>query len=174
MHPSSVNNMKRMRDKHLSYLTPSSVILDIGGRGLTSDRSYRQLFDNRCSEYHVADICDGLGVTHIMPGPYTLPFEDNSIDLVVSGQMLEHCSNPFKSVNEMKRVLKVGCRMVIVAPSGGPRHDTQDGWRFYEDAFRFISEDIGKLRIVDDYIDRTAPDQRSRKWADHVFVGEKQ
>ena len=109
----------------------------------------------------------------VMTGPYSLPFEDETFDLVVSGQMLEHCSNPFKSVAEMKRVLKTGGRLALAAPSAGPRHDAQDGWRFMDDAFRFIMEDIGDIKIIADWIHRDAPDQRSRKWQDHLFVGEK-
>ena len=169
MHPSSLKNMWRARDKYIDVF-PGMKILDVGGRGLDTDRSYRSLFPG--SDYSVADIEPGLGVTHVMPGPYELPFDDETFDLVVSGQMLEHCANPFRSVAEMRRVLKRGKRMVLIAPSEGPRHDKQDGWRFLDDAFRFIAEDIG-LRVIADWIDRSAPDARSRKWADHVFVGEK-
>ena len=173
MHPSSMNNMRLVRDRHLLHLTRPALILDVGGRGLQSDRSYRSLFEGNYSNYFVADISDGLGVTHVMPGPYTLPFDDNTFDLIVSGQMLEHSSNPFKSVAEMKRVLKVGGYLALIAPSAGPRHDSQDGWRFIDDAFRFIAEDIGGIEIIADWIDKTAPDDRSAKWKDHVFVGRK-
>ena len=62
--------------------------------------------------------------------------------------------------------------MILIAPSAGPRHDKQDGWRFMDDAFRFIADEVGLVTIAD-WIDRDAPDERSRKWADHVFVGEK-
>lgn len=173
MHPSSLNNMKIVRDKYLSCLTPQSKILDVGGRGSQTDRSYRSLFEGKCSEYFVADIEGGLGVTHVMPGPYTLPFDDNTFDLIVSGQMLEHCSNPFKSVAEMKRVTKINGYIVLIAPASGPRHDKQDGWRFLDDAFKFIADDIGGLEIVADWIDKNAPDERSAKWCDHVFVGKR-
>lgn len=173
MHPSSMNNMRLVRDRHLTNLTRPASILDVGGRGLQSDRSYRSIFEGRYSNYYVADISDGLGVTHVMPGPYSLPFADETFDLIVSGQMLEHSSNPFKSVADMKRVLKIGGYIVLIAPASGPRHDTQDGWRFLDDAFRFIADDIGGLKIVADWIDKAAPDERSAKWCDHVFVGQR-
>lgn len=168
VHPSSLENMGRAK----AYLNigEGAKVLDVGGRGLSSDRSYRSLFEN--TEYFVADIEDGLGVTHVMPGPYELPFDDGFFDLVVSGQMLEHCANPFKSVAEMRRVLKPGCRMVLIAPSSGPRHDKQDGWRFMDDAFRFIADEVG-LKVIADWIDRGASDERSRKWQDHIFIGER-
>lgn len=173
MHPSSMNNMKTVKAKYLSYLNCKSTILDVGGRGLGSDRSYRSLFEGNFKDYHVADINEGLGVTHVMPGQYTLPFEDNMFDLIVSGQMLEHCDNPFKSVAEMKRVLKPNAYIVLIAPSAGPRHDDQDCWRFMDDSWRAIANDVG-LKLVEQWITKNAPDQRSRKWQDNVFVGRKE
>lgn len=176
MHPSSLLNMQRLI---AHYLLPSGVlgaharVLDVGGRGLDSDRSYLPWFRPHCREYSIADICEGLGVTHVMPGPFELPFPDNTFDVVVSGQMLEHSANPFKSMAEMKRVCRVGGYLAIIAPSAGPRHDTQDGWRFMNDAFRFIVEDIGGVETIVDYIDITATDERSAKWKDHIFLGRK-
>ena len=172
MHPSSLNNMKLVRSKYLTDLKPGLKILDVGGRGLNSDRSYRRIFEDLKPEYFIADIAEGDGVTHVMSGPYSLPFETSSIDLIVSGQTLEHVKNPFRLVNEMKRVLKKGCLMVIIAPSSGPKHDSIDCWRFMNDAFAAIAEET-KLTVIADWIDRSAGDERSRRWADHIFVGQK-
>jgi len=107
-----------------------------------------------------------------MTGEYEFPFEDNSIDLIVCGQVLEHVKNPFKSVAEMKRVLKPDHYMILIAPSTGKRHDSIDCWRFMDDSFKAIAEDVG-LKVVVDYIDKTALDQRSARWQDHVFIGKK-
>lgn len=171
MHPSSLENMQKMVKKHLPNLPLTARVLDVGGRGLGADRSYKRVFPQ--DYYCIADIEEGFGVTHVMPSPYSLPFEGEFFDVVVSGQMLEHCANPFKSVGEMARVLKRGGIIILIAPSEGPRHDKQDGWRFKEDGFRFITEDIGGIETLDDYIDITAKDARSARWKDHVFVGKK-
>ena len=164
MHPSSIENMKRAK-KIVGSLSVG-LVLDVGG----GRHSYKDLFPG-CA-YSVADIEDGPGVTHVMSGPFELPFLNNLFDLVVSGQMLEHCANPFRSVAEMVRVLQPGGKIILIAPSAGPRHDKQDGWRFMDDAFRFIAEDVGLITLAD-WITRDAPDERSRKWQDHVFIGEK-
>lgn len=170
-YPSSLKNMQKMKDRWLGTLPLTAKVLDVGGRGLNADRSYKRIFPQ--DFYCIADINPGYGVTHVMPSPYTLPFEDEEFDVVVSGQMLEHCSNPFKSVQEMVRVLKTGGVIILIAPSEGPTHDQQDGWRFKEDAFRFIAEDIGSLSTLQDYIDTSATDKRSARWRDHVFVAKK-
>lgn len=168
-----MKNMKIVCNKHLQHIGHGSLVLDVGGRGLGSDRSYSSLFPK--TTFYIADIKGGKNVTHVMPGPYELPFENATFDLIVSGQMLEHCSNPFKSVAEMKRVLKNKGYLVLIAPSAGPRHDSQDGWRFMDDAFKFIVEDIGGIEIIADWIDKGPfkDNDRSKKWKDHVFVGRK-
>jgi hypothetical protein len=76
-------------------------------------------------------------------------------------------------IDEMKRVLKVGSYMIIIAPSAGRRHDAVDCWRFMDDSFKAIAEDIGDLEVVADWIDRNAIDERSSQWKDHVFIGKK-
>lgn len=162
MHPSSVENMRRA--KRLVGSLSIGLVLDVGG----DHRSYKDLFPG-CA-YHIANIVKAPGVTHVMPGPYELPFSDNLFDLVVSGQMLEHCSNPFRSVAEMKRVLKPSGHMILIAPSAGPRHDKQDCWRFMDDAFQAIADEVGMLTMAD-WITKDAPDERSRKWQDHVWIG---
>jgi len=174
MHPSSIENMKAAKNYKNINLGKDLIILDVGGRALVenSDRSYKSIFQDIAKEYYIADIVDGPGVTHVMPGEYTLPFDDNSIDLIVCGQVLEHVRNPFKTVAEMKRVLKPNNYMILIAPSSGPRHDVIDCWRIMDDGFKAIANDVG-LEVVADWVDRSAPDERSRKWADHVFIGKK-
>lgn len=169
-----MNNMRKakilMRD-----LGSSIDMLDVGGRSLdlsVKDRSYQEIFSDIVKNYYIADIYDGPGVTHVMPGPYMLPFDTSSIDVVVSGQTLEHVKNPFRSVEEMFRVLKPKGYICLIAPSAGPRHDNPDCWRIMDDGFQAIAEEVGIYTIAD-WVDRSAPDERSRKWADHIFIGQK-
>ena len=175
MHPSSLENMKRARDLLGSRLGKDLVVLDVGGRKSWSGAaasSYKDVFAKNVKEYLIADIAAGDNVTHVMTGEYTLPFEDNSIDFIVSGQMLEHCRNPFRSVAEMTRVLKPDHYIVLIAPSAGKYHDNPDCWRFMNDAFKAIANEVG-LKVVADWVDLDAPDERSRAWKDHVFIGQK-
>lgn len=167
--------MQTVRKKYLTNLQPGIKMVDVGGRGLEvgqEDRSYYSIFQDLQPEYFIADIKSGPGVTHVMPGPYELPFDDNSIDLIVSGQMLEHCKNPFRSVAEMKRILKPDSYIVLIAPSMGKRHDVIDCWRFMDDAFKAIAEEVN-LKVIADWVDRTVYNDRSDFIQDHVFVGRK-
>ena len=176
MHPSSIMNMRKAIDLiRNDFIEPEEmIILDVGGRNIgTQDRSYKTMFE-KFKHYYVADINSGRNVTHLMKGEYELPFEDNSIDLVVSGQTLEHVNNPFKSVAEMKRVLKTNHYMCLCAPSAGPKHDNPDVWRFMDDAFKAIANDIGGLKIIKDWVYRTGnAADRGERWQDHTCVMKK-
>jgi SAM-dependent methyltransferase len=169
MHPSSIENMKKA--VQLLDLKPNLNILDVGGRGLGEDRSYYNIFKDLASLYHIADIVAGENVTHVMPSSYNIPVNDNFYDIIVSGQTLEHVKNPFRLVAEMKRTLKLNGFIIIIAPSTGPRHDVIDCWRFMDDSFKAIAEET-ELDIIADWID-IAQEKESRRWNDHVFVGQK-
>jgi ubiquinone/menaquinone biosynthesis C-methylase UbiE len=160
--------------KALTYLDMSKkyVILDVGGRGLEGDRSYRSVFENNIISYHIADIQEGENVTHVMPAAYVIPSDDNYYDIIVSGQTLEHVKNPFRLVAEMKRVLKPNGFLILIAPSTGHRHDIIDCWRFMDDSFKAIAEET-ELKVVANWIDNTTDDKKSMPWKDHVFVGQK-
>jgi SAM-dependent methyltransferase len=178
MHPSSKLNMQKAID---SLFPPGSLalldsldIVDVGGRNIKpgQDRSYKHMFGAMCRNYYIADIAEGPNVTHQMLEQYTIPFDDNTIDLVVSGQTLEHVKNPFRLVADMRRILKPGGNMILIAPSAGKRHDTIDCWRFMDDGFKAIAEEC-EIEVLYDHVDRTAPDERSARWADHIFIGRK-
>lgn len=49
----------------------------------------------------------------------TIPFKNNSFDLVYSAFVLEHLQNPQKVIKEAVRVLKVGGVLVLMAPNFG-------------------------------------------------------
>ena len=46
-----------------------------------------------------------------------LPFEDNSFDVVIGLEVLEHLFNPFEMMKEIKRVLKSGGSAIISMPN---------------------------------------------------------
>lgn len=47
-----------------------------------------------------------------------LPFQDNSVDEVITSHTLEHLQNPMELVREIYRVLKPGAKLTITVPYG--------------------------------------------------------
>ena len=166
--------MERVIHHLAPYLDKENDIFDLGGGGKL-ERSYKGLWKDWTKEYFIGDIVDAPSVTHLMKQPYLIPEVNERFDIVVSGQTLEHIANPFKIFDELLRVLKTSGIIIIIVPSAGPRHDVKDYWRFMDDAFEGIVEDSKyEIRVIEDYIDTFhSGDQRSGKWRDHIFVGQK-
>ncbi len=53
-----------------------------------------------------------------------LPFAENSFDLILSHEVLEHVQDDFSAVREMVRVLKPGGRLVLFCPNRGYPFET--------------------------------------------------
>jgi len=55
---------------------------------------------------------------HFMSGDiFHLPFEDNSIDILISSEVVEHLPNPLPALKEMQRVLKPNAYAMITTPN---------------------------------------------------------
>jgi len=164
MHKSSLNNMKRFVKNHLK--AKGGSVLDVGSLAVNGgvEGSYRPLFNG--FEYVGVDLSSGPNVDVVMGEPYKIPFEDNSFDVVISGQALEHVEFFWDLVKEMARVLKPGGKMCLIAPSAGKVHRYPvDCWRFYEDGMVALAKYVG-LNVVECYIDPT------EQWRDCVLIGE--
>jgi len=56
-------------------------------------------------------------VTAVIGDALQLPYRDQSFDIVVSSEMIEHTSAPHQAVREMGRVLKPGGALVLTCPN---------------------------------------------------------
>ena len=46
-----------------------------------------------------------------------IPFKDNSFDIIVSSEVIEHVPDPYKAIQELFRVLKPGGTLVLTTPN---------------------------------------------------------
>ena len=159
MHPSSLENMERC----VSWYGPTDTkrVLEIGASA--ANGTYQDIFGDTV-EYIGVDLQPVPGV---LDDPYTLPFPDNSIDIVISGQTLEHCAQFWRLFTDIARVLRLDGMVFMIAPSGGPIHPYPvDCYRFYPDGYQALADWSG-LRLVDCWLDERGP------WRDLVGVFQK-
>jgi hypothetical protein len=166
MHASSSENMQKCFDRYVDgeFLEGREMVylLDVGATDING--SYRQIFAHPKIVYIGADMVEAEGVDLLLSDPYHIPLADNSLDLVVCGQMLEHCEFFWLSFQEMVRVLKPDGYLFLIAPSAGPEHRFPvDCYRFYPDAFRGLAKHA-RCRLVDLWHDERGP------WCDLVGV----
>lgn len=166
MHASSMENMRKCYSRHIvgSMLETQDCVrvLDIGGSDVNG--SYRDIFAHPRFAYTATDIDAGPGVQLVLQDPYRLPLEDRSIDIVISGQMLEHCEFFWLTFQEMVRVLRPGGFIFLIAPSSGPEHRYPvDCYRFYPDAYRALAR-YADCQLVEMWCDERGP------WKDLVGI----
>ena len=142
MHQSSLENMQRCYDFYVAARQVARgeklTVVEIGSEEFNG--AYRHIFADERFAYIGCDRASGPGVDIVLDDPYKLPLPDRSADIVVSGQMLEHCEFFWLSFGEMLRVLKPDGYLFLIAPSGGPIHNYPvDCYRFYPDAFRALA-----------------------------------
>jgi SAM-dependent methyltransferase len=170
MHISSLKHMSRLVKTHLAPADRLEVI-DIGSQDMNG--SYRPLFTRPSWSYRGIDMAAGPNVDIVMPDPYQLPLASQSVDVVISGQALEHIEYFWITFLDMVRVLKRGGKMFLIAPSRGPEHRYPvDCWRFYPDGFRALAR-FGRVNLVEVSTD-WEPDaaEDSAEWGDTVGVFE--
>ncbi len=86
------------------------------------------------------DFADAAGVDVVLSDPYSLPFEDNEIDIVVSSSCFEHSEFFWLTFLEAARIVRPGGLIYLNAPSNGPVHGYPvDCWRFYPDSGRALA-----------------------------------
>lgn len=166
MHMSSLENMETCYRRYVQGTAlerqPEVFVLDIGGADVNG--SYRDVFSGAQFTYLGCDLAAGEGVAVVLEDPYKIPLDDSSVDIVVSGQMLEHCEFFWLSFAEMIRVLKPNGYLFLITPSAGKIHRYPvDCYRFYPDAYRALAK-YANCQLVDVWLDDRGP------WKDLVGV----
>ncbi len=105
----------------------SGRVLDVGC-GL---QPYRELLGEHVTEYVGLDLPGELSRPTAMGTAESIPFSDGSFEAVLSTQVLEHLSDPRRAIEEARRVLVPGGKLVATVPGVWPTHEApRDFWRF--------------------------------------------
>ena len=87
------------------------------------------------NKYIGVDFIEAKGVDVVITDPYSFPFDDESVDVVVSSSCFEHSEFFWLLFNETLRILKPTGLLYINVPSNGSFHRYPvDCWRFYPDS----------------------------------------
>lgn len=127
----------------LSYGIENGIVVDIGG--LNVNGSLRSFFEEQNMKFICVDMSPHSSVDIVTPPGEKLPFEDESVDLIVSTSCFEHDPCFWLTFKEMTRIIKPSGYIYINAPTQGPYHCYPgDNWRFYSDAGQALAYWSGK------------------------------
>ena len=118
MHPSALNFGKLFFETYCGALR-GAIVHDIGAQNVNGS------LHDVCSPhlgYVGVDFVEGRGVDIVLEDPYHLPFDDDSLDIIVSSSCFEHSQFFWLIFLEMLRVLKPGGLLYINVPSNGSFH----------------------------------------------------
>lgn len=141
MHKSSMLRMKYFVDKYCSVSQPTRLdVVDVGSYDICG--TYKEYFSSDKFNYRGLDICQGPNVDIVPSSIYCWDeVKSDSVDIIVSGQALEHIEFFWLTVGEMARVLRVNGLMCIIAPRGFGRHRCPlDCYRFDADGLNAIAK----------------------------------
>lgn len=175
MHQSSFNKMVFLFEHYLcSTKSTFSTVLDFGSYNVNG--TYKSIFPSTHWHYKGIDLQHGPNVDYVPIDPYSWDeIENNSVDLVVSGQALEHCEFPWLIFEETKRVLRNSGKCIFIAPSSGHEHKFPvDCWRIYPDGMKALCKHAGLnvLYCETDWNPKFHQDE-SHVWKDTALVAEK-
>jgi SAM-dependent methyltransferase len=127
------------------YVEPGARLLDVGARV----RPYYPLFADLVSEHVGNDVAPGPGLASVSPVE-ELDLPDESFDVVLCTQVLEHVRRPQRALEEMTRVLRPGGHLLLSTHGVYPFHpDPGDYWRWTQQGFEALFEDCPGLELVE-------------------------
>ena len=156
------------------YGGANKVVIDIGGKNVNG--SLRPYFEKLGMKYICVDIEEDSSVDIVVKPGNKLPFDNQSIDLIVSTSCFEHDPCFWITFKEMTRIVKMDGFIYVNAPTNGAYHcHPGDNWRFYSDAgqalayysgYQYANEEVFPVKVIETF--HTLP--LNDLWIDFVCI----
>lgn len=168
MHLTAEQNVKRFFETYVKRIQEPIKIVEIGA--CIGGFNIRTLKPENAT-YIGVDLHQVPGVDIVLDDPYILPFEDNSIDFVISSSCFEHSEFFWLNFTQTMRVLKPSGLFYLNAPSNGAFHRFPvDCWRFFPDSGKALVN-WGKWNGYNcELLEQYTSDKGNDIWSDYVAV----
>jgi SAM-dependent methyltransferase len=157
-------------------------VLEIGPDGFPS--TYQTVVGESSIAWDTVDLREDSRLTFAAASEYSFPIPDDTYDIVLSGQVIEHVRRIWAWMPEVARVCKVGGVVITINPVSWPYHASPfDCWRIYPEGMKALYEDAGldvvlsrwdslEARGRATYIPgRSHPARYRPPWVNEVFHG---
>lgn len=132
------------------YFRPGLRVLEVGPDRFPS--TLRTRVDDDSIEWETLDLADShdsAQLTHTAISEYEFPIDDETYDIVLSANVLEHVRCIWRWVPELARVCKTGGLVITINPVSWPYHEAPvDCWRAYPEGMRALYEDASLTVLV--------------------------
>jgi SAM-dependent methyltransferase len=126
----------------LKNIKTNDFILDIGSK----KSPYRKYINSKY--YYSTDVDYSNDITFVS-NIYNLPLKENSFDIILFTEVLEHLSEPGKAIENIYKVLKPNGKMVLTTRFCYPYHpDPKDFFRFTKDGLVYLTQRFSEVEII--------------------------
>jgi len=169
MHPTAFANCQEFFKVYgKSFSDHGTNVVEIGS--YDANGSLRSIVPSNFN-YVGVDFCEGRGVDIVLTDPYVLPFENESVDIVLSSSVFEHSEFFWVVFLEIMRVLKPTGLYYLNAPSNGPFHKYPvDCWRFYPDSGNALAKWANRNAINAIMLESFTTSQDFGIWNDFIAI----
>lgn len=168
MHPTAFSNCQDFFNVYGNFFGSNTNVVEIGS--YDANGSLKSLVPSNFN-YVGVDFCEGKGVDIVLTDPYVLPFENESVDIVLSSSVFEHSEFFWVVFLEIMRVLKPTGLFYLNAPSNGPFHKYPvDCWRFYPDSGNALAKWANRNNVNAVMLESFTSTQNFDVWNDFIAV----
>lgn len=140
-------NSELLFQKYYSDFFKSGMkVLEIGPSGIPS--AYSKIVNNSSIHWDTVDFENTVYInsntnrlTYTIDNPYSFPIENETYDIILSGQVIEHVQEIWKWMIELKRILKPNGIIFTINPVSWPFHEAPiDCWRIFPSGIEALAE----------------------------------
>jgi len=136
------------------YFKPGIRVLEIGPNSLPS--KYYSLVRDRSVHWDTLGLDSSRfkRLTFRSKSEYNYPLDDNSYDIVLSGQVLEHVKKVWIWMKELARICNKGGHVITINPISWEYHEVPvDCWRVYPEGMRALYDEANLKVILSEFED---------------------
>ena len=136
-------NSRLIFKKHAKGLFRDGLrVLEIGPDGFPS--TYRRIVGKDSLTWETLDIYQSDKLDYVAANEYEFPIPDETFDIVLSGQVIEHVRKIWIWMKEVSRVCKRGGSVITINPVSWKYHEAPiDCWRIYPEGMKSLYDDAG-------------------------------
>jgi SAM-dependent methyltransferase len=124
------------------YFRDGLRVLEVGPDKFPS--TYAAIVDNKAIIWETVDMCNDKQLSHTAKNEYRFAIPDDTFDIVLSGQVIEHVRKIWVWTKELSRVCKKNGKVITIAPASWSYHEAPvDCWRIYPEGMSALYEEAG-------------------------------
>lgn len=145
-----LNSELLFRKYGLAHFSKGLKVLEIGPSSYPSP--FQKVVNDPSVQWDTIDFVDTSSIddeafknlTYQLKSPYDFPIEDETYDIILSGQVMEHVDKIWTWMKELKRLSKKGGKIITISPVSWPYHEAPiDCWRIYPAAAEALADELG-------------------------------